>query len=189
MRIQLRLMPSKTYHNPINGEYTTILQSSEDTGGAFTHFEVCLKPGGSNPLHYHTKFTEEFFAVKGNLGLQKNNEKLHLHPGQSLTVPPRTHHRFYNNGTEDIIFRVKLSPGQPSFENFLKAMFGLVNDGRTVTKNQVPKSIYHTAIMYVWGDTHFSNPAAKVIAPIFGLFYKKAVAKGIEKALLDKYCR
>ncbi|MFP9099334.1 cupin domain-containing protein [Flavobacterium sp. RHBU_24] len=179
----------KTYHNPINGEYTTILQSAADTDGAYTHFEVCLKPGGSNPLHYHTKFSEEFFAVKGSLGLQEGRVKLHLPPGKSFVVPPRTHHRFYNDSTEDIIFRVKLTPGQPKFEDFLKAMFGMVNDGLTVTKNQIPKNIYHTAIMYTWGDTHFSNPAAKAIAPIFGLFYKRAVAKGIEKSLLEKYCR
>lgn len=179
----------KTYHNPINGEYTTILESAADADGAYTHFEVCLKPGGSNPLHYHTKFSEEFLAVKGNLGLQENRVKMHLQPGDSLLVPPRTHHRFYNDTADDIIFRVKLTPGQPKFEDFLKAMFGMVNDGLTVTKNQIPKNIYHTAIMYAWGDTHFSNPAAKIIAPIFGLFYKRAVIKGIEQRLLDKYCR
>jgi len=179
----------KTYHNPINGEYTTILQSAADTNGAYTHFEVCLKPGGSNPLHCHTKFSEEFFAVQGALGLQYGSTKMHLLPGKSLMVKPRAHHRFYNDSKEDIIFRVKLTPGQPTFENFLKAMFGMVNDGLTVTKNQIPKNIYHTAIMYTWGDTHFSHPAAKAIAPLFGLFYKKAVAKGIEKRLLDKYCR
>jgi quercetin dioxygenase-like cupin family protein len=179
----------KTYHNPINGEYTTILESAADTDGAYTFFEVSLTPGGGNPLHYHTGFSEEFFAVAGKLGLQQGRKKLHLLPGQQYLVLPNSHHRFYNDTTEAIIFRVKLTPAQPQFENFLKAMFGLVNDGLTVTKNQIPKSIYNTAIMYKWGDTHFSNPLAKVIAPIFGLFYKKAVAKGIEQQLLEKYCR
>lgn len=179
----------KTYHNPINGEYTTILESAADTDGVHTFFEVSLTPGGGNPLHYHTGFTEEFFAVTGKLGLQQGRKKLHLLPGQHLIVEPQSHHRFYNDTTQTIVFRVKLTPAQPHFENFLKAMFGLVNDGLTVTKNQIPKSIYHTAIMYKWGDTHFSNPLAKVIAPIFGLFYKKAVAKGIEQQLLEKYCR
>ncbi|WP_294824347.1 hypothetical protein [uncultured Flavobacterium sp.] len=60
----------RIYHNPVNGEYARILQSSEDTGGEYSLLEVSLSPGGGNPLHYHTQFTEEFIAVKGNLGLQ-----------------------------------------------------------------------------------------------------------------------
>jgi hypothetical protein len=39
-------MPNRTYHNPINGEYTKILESSAETGGAHTLFEVSLTPGG-----------------------------------------------------------------------------------------------------------------------------------------------
>jgi len=179
----------KTYYNPVNGEYTTLLESAADTSGACTFFEVSLTPGGGNPLHYHTKFSEEFFAVEGRLGLQQGRRKLHLAPGETMFVPPRIHHRFYNDTDETIVFRVRLTPGQPHFENFLKTMFGLVNDGQTITKNQIPKNIYHIAIMYKWGDTHFSNPVAKLIAPLFGLFYKRAVAKGIEQQLLEKYCR
>jgi quercetin dioxygenase-like cupin family protein len=183
-------MPApRTYHNPINGEYTTILQSAADTDGAYTHFEVTLTPGGGNPLHYHKGFTEEFTAIKGKLGLQLGHKKFHLNPGEHAVVLPKAHHKFYNDTPETIIFRVKLIPAQPGFENFLKAMFGLVNDGKTITKNQIPKNMYHTAIMYHWGDTHFSNPLAKLIAPLFGLFYKRAVKKGIEQQLLEKYCR
>lgn len=179
----------KTYYNPINGERTTLLQSATETAGAYTFFEVSLTPGGGNPLHYHKNFSEEFTAVSGTLGLQSGREQIHLQPGQTALVLPGTHHRFYNDTDETIVFRVKLSPGQPGFENFLKAMFGLVNDGQTVSKNQIPKNIFHIAIMFHWGDTHLSHPAAKIIAPLFGLLYKSAVKRGIEQQLLEKYCR
>src|SRR4051812_21351052 len=109
----------KTYHNPINGEYAKILETSAETGGAYTLFEVSLSPGGGNPIHYHTKFTEEFFAIHGLLGLQQGKQKVLLQPGKSLTVPPLAHHKFFNNSNEAIVFRVKLMPGQPNFENFL----------------------------------------------------------------------
>jgi mannose-6-phosphate isomerase-like protein (cupin superfamily) len=179
----------KTYHNPINGEYTKILETAAETGGAHTLFEVSLTPGGGNPVHYHTKFSEEFFAVKGSLGLQNGRRKVQLSPGQSLMVPVHAHHKFFNDTLEDIVFRVKLTPGQPDFENFLKAMFGLVNDGLTITKNQVPKKIYHTAVMFAWGDTHLVNPLVKLAAPLLAKLYKKAVAKGVEQDLLNRYCR
>jgi len=178
----------KTYYNPINGERTTILESAEQTGGAYTHFEVTLNPGGGNPLHYHTKFTEEFLSVKGALGLQQGKQTVHLQPGQSLLVPIRSHHRFFNNSAQKITFRVKLTPGQPGFENFLKVMFGLVNDGQTITKNQIPKNIYHIAVVFVWGDTHLTNPLFKWFSPLVLLFYKRAVKLGIDKMLLEKYC-
>ncbi|TRW27441.1 cupin domain-containing protein [Flavobacterium zepuense] len=181
-------MQPKTYHNPINGEYTTILESSEATNGAYTHFEVTLQAGGGNPVHYHTKFTEAFTAVAGKLGLQKGTKTVYLEPGERLLVPVRSPHRFFNDNTEPITFRVKLTPGQPNFENFLKVMFGLVNDGKTITKNQIPKNIYHIAVVFVWGDTHLTNPLFRLFSPLVLLFYKRAVKLGIDKKLLEKYC-
>src|SRR5690606_2117017 len=111
------------------GEYTKILESAADTNGEYSHLEVCLKPGGGNPPHYHKKFTEEFFAVKGLLGLQYEKEDLHLQPGENRLVPIGTVHRFFNDTDEEIIFRIILRKGQPGFENFIKSLFGLVNDG------------------------------------------------------------
>jgi len=182
-------MQPKTYYNPINGEYTTILESSGDTNGAYTHFEVSLAPGGGNPLHYHTKFTEEFFAVKGLLGLQKGKAIAYLKPGESALVPTGHHHRFFNDSPDTIIFRVKLTKGQPDFENFLKVMFGLVNDGKTITKNQIPRNIYHIAVVFKLGDTHLTNPLFKLFSPLVLLFYKQAVKLGVEKDLLELYCK
>ena len=183
-------MPNpKTYYNPVNGEYARIIESSEDTGGEYSLLEVSLSPGGGNPLHYHTRFTEEFFALKGNLGLQYQKDIVHLKPGGKQLVPIGIPHRFFNDSTDEIVFRVKLRPGQPGFENFLKTMFGLVNDGKTITKNQIPKNIYQIAVMHNWGDTHLANPLFRLISPMVKLFYKRAVHLGIEAELLERYVK
>ncbi len=177
----------KTYYNPINGEYTKILESSADTNGEHTLFEVSLTPGGGNPVHFHTRFTEEFFAIKGTLGLRYGSKILHLKPGESAVVPVLKHHRFFNNTDDIIVFRVKLSKGQPDFENFLKVMFGLVNDNKTITKNQIPKNIYHIALLYKWGDTHIANTVFRIFSPLVMLFYRRAVKRKIDHKLLEKY--
>lgn len=177
----------RTYYNPVNGEYTTILETSAETGGEYTHFEVCLTPGGGNPIHYHTKFTEEFTAVKGKLGLYYKNGNVYLQPGESCLVPVGVHHRFFNDTDEDIVFKVKLRKGQPDFEKFLVVMFGLVNDGKTVTKNQVPKNIFTLAIMYRWGDTHLANRFIKIISPLINAIAAYAVKKDKDKVLISKY--
>lgn len=180
---------TKTYFNPVNGEYTTILESSAETNGEYTHFEVSLTPGGGNPIHYHTKFTEEFTAVKGRLGLYYHNSNIYLEPGESRLVTVGVHHRFFNDNDEDIIFRVVLRKGQPNFEKFLVVMFGLVNDGKTITKNQIPKNILTLAIMYGWGDTHLINPLIRLLAPVINTIAKLGKKLGIEKGLIDKYYR
>ncbi len=190
MPVFLRLMPEpKTYYNPVNGEFARILKSSDDTNGEYSLLEVSLSPGGGNPLHYHTKFTEEFFAVKGNLGLQYQKDVVHLKPAERKLVPIGIPHRFFNDSPEEIIFRVMLRPGQPGFENFLKAMFGLVNDRKTITKNQIPTNIYHIAVMHNWGDTHLASLAFRIFSPLVKIFYRRAVKLGIDKELMERYCR
>ena len=178
----------KAYYNPVNGEYTKILESAADTNGEYSHLEVCLKPGGGNPPHYHKKFTEEFFAVKGLLGLQYEKENLHLQPGENRLVPIGTVHRFFNDTNEEIIFRIILRKGQPGFENFIKSLFGLVNDRKT-TKRQTPKNPLYAALLLKWGDTHLKNPFFYLLTPFAGMAYFLAKVTGADTRLKNRYCR
>lgn len=178
----------KTYYNPLNGEYTKILETSADTNGEYSLLEVSLMPGGGNPIHYHTRFTEEFFAVNGKLGLRYEKDIVYLEPGESRLVPIGIEHRFFNDGSEPIVFRIILRDGQPGFENFIKALFGLVNDGKT-TKGMVPLHPFHAAILLKWGDTHIKNTFFYLLTPFASLAYRIAVKLGAEKKLLEKYCK
>lgn len=178
---------AKTYYNPINSEYTKILKSAADTNGEYSLLEVSLMPGGGNPMHYHTRFTEEFFAIKGSLGLRYEKDTLHLEPGQSKLVPIGIEHRFFNDSDEPIIFRIILRSGQPGFENFIKALFGLVNDGKT-TKAMVPKNVLYGSTLLFWGDTHIKNIFFYLFTPLAALGYRIAKITGAEKKLLAKYC-
>ncbi|WP_159799760.1 cupin domain-containing protein [Flavobacterium sp. MK4S-17] len=144
------------YHNSLNGEYTQIIESAAQTNGEYSLLEVQLMPGGGNPLHYHTRFTEEFTAIKGKLGIQYQEKVLHLSPGHSCLIPIGKEHRFFNDTDEPIIFRITLRKGQPGFENFIKVLFGLVNDGKT-NKKFIPKNPFYAALLLHWGDTHVNN--------------------------------
>ncbi|RDI05806.1 cupin domain-containing protein [Flavobacterium sp. AG291] len=177
----------KTYYNPLNGEYTKILRSSADTLGEYSLLEVNLMPGGGNPPHYHTRFTEEFIAVKGKLGLLYNKDIVYLDPGESRLVPIGVEHRFFNDSDEPIVFKIILRSGQPGFENFIKGLFGLVNDGKT-TKKMIPKNPLYGAILLYWGDTHLKNLYFYLFSPLAALAYRIAKISGAERKLLDKYC-
>src|SRR5690606_10689018 len=112
----------------------------------------------------------------------------HLKPGESRLVPIGIEHRFFNDTLEDITFRIILRRGQPGFENFIKGLFGLVNDGKT-TKRQTPKNPFHAVLLLRWGDTHLRNPFFYILSPFASIGYRLAVHFGIEEKLLNKYCR
>lgn len=178
----------KTYYNPLNGEYTRIMESSADTNGEYSLLEVSLMPGGGNPPHYHTRFIEEFIAVKGRLGLLYDKETVYLEPGQNKLVPIGIEHRFFNDGKDPILFRIILRSGQPGFENFIKGLFGLVNNGKT-TKSMIPLNPLYGATLLHWGDTHLKNTYFRIFSPFAKLAYWFSRKTGSEKKLLDKYCK
>lgn len=81
------LEDATTYYNPLNGEHTKILKSSADTLGEYTLLEVSLMPGGGNPPHYHTRFTEEFIAIEAVLASCTIRTLYILNPERAALYP------------------------------------------------------------------------------------------------------
>ncbi|WOI24177.1 cupin domain-containing protein [Nonlabens ulvanivorans] len=176
-----------TYINPITKERATILKTSAQTDGAFTYIEVELQPGGGNPIHYHQYFTEQFEPIEGTLGVHHLGKEIRLKPGQIFKVPVIDNHRFYNPGDRPIVFRAKLEPGQPGFENFMAALFGLVSDGKTFGKNQIPFNPFYAIILLKWGDTQVDSLFFKLFKSVLMMLYTLSRKLGYEKKLLHKY--
>jgi mannose-6-phosphate isomerase-like protein (cupin superfamily) len=177
----------KTYINPITRERATILETAAQTNGAYTLIEVELQPGGGNPVHYHKQFTEDFYPVKGALGIHYKGTEMRLHSGQSFKVPLLEVHRFYNPTDRPIIFKARLEPGQPGFENFMAVLFGLVKDGKTFSSNQIPFNPFHAALLLEWGDTYVDSFAFKIALPAVKLMDSLARRLHIDKKLLETY--
>ena len=171
--------------NPIFKDKAVIIKTSRETGGAYSLGELEVAPGGGNGLHKHSAFTETFTAVKGKLGVTYGKKKLFLNPGESLTIPLKTPHYFFNEGPEKIICQVKLQPGHEGFEKGIAIAYGLAADGRTNRKG-IPKSFTHLSLLVMLSDT---IPAGilSLMMPLFRLFAKRARNKGIENELLEKY--
>lgn len=149
--------------------------------------ELTLMPGGGNPPHIHTAFDETFTAVKGKLGLRLGKEKMLLQPGESFTVRKGEVHNFFNPGKEEIVFKIKFTPGHEGMEHLLRIAYGLAADGLT-NKEGVPKSILVAALIMEMGDS-YPTGLFYLLRPLLSLLAKRARKKGIEKALVDKYCR
>lgn len=176
----------RTIHNPQIGDAVTFLTTAQESGGAYEWVEVRLQPGGGTPLHYHMTFEEEFEALDGRLSLDCDGKTLLLKPGQKAVAPLGSKHRFYNQEKTEIVFRVKVLPAR-SFEKFLRMQYGLARDGRTGA-NSMPKSMLELAVVIRMGESYLIGPPVWLQKGMFGLLYRIARWRGVERRLLALYC-
>lgn len=178
----------RTIENPLIRDKVTFIETAAESQGKLTLVQVELAPNGGNDLHYHKTFDETFTALEGVLGIQLGEQILHLKKGESATAPAGALHRFFNpSASEKVIFNVLLQPGSVGFETTLQVAYGLARDGRT-NKKGIPKSLYHMALIIQWSDTNIPG-IFTLIEPAMRWLARRAVKKGIDKALVAEYCR
>ncbi len=177
----------KVYLNPVIGDQLVFLKTSRETGGAYTLAEIELAPNGGNMLHIHRAFSETFIPMEGTLEIRNGSEILQLRPGQTHTVAPGTAHSFRNPSGSPVRFQAQLRPGHEGFENSLKITYGLACDGLTNRKS-IPKKLSHLAVVGMLGDTHLPG-ILSLFMPFFRWMAGKARRNGVERELVNKYCR
>ena len=175
----------RRYYHPIQKDYATFLQTSEETGGEYTLIEIELAPGGGNIPHYHKTYDEHFEVLEGSLEVLMGKETHTLHPGQKAVAKKGTLHRFRNTTEERIRFLVTLRPGHGGFEKAIKVAYGLASDGRA-RADGTPKNLYHMALLLEWSDMRLPG-LFTVAEPLLRLLAKSARRKGIDRELGAKY--
>jgi len=178
-------MERRVFENPLIKDKVTIIKSSQETNGAYTLVEVELEPGGGNPLHYHTTFSEEFTTVKGVLGVQLEKKQMSLKPGETVLVPVKKYHRFYNSGKEKVTFKVRLVPGSEGFETSIKIMYGLAGDG-LISKRMIPRKFDHLALFAMIADVR-GKGLLFLLYPYLRYRARRAEKRGVYAELLRKY--
>ena len=153
---------SREIYNPVQRDRVVFIKTSSETGGELTLVELQVSPGGGNPLHFHTSFTERFMVDEGELGAQIGKRRLLLHVGESELVAVRTPHRSFNSSTTSSVrVRVELRPGRPGFEDSLRIGYGLARDG-LVNSAGVPRNLLHVAVLAELSDTRILGPMRAV---------------------------
>jgi mannose-6-phosphate isomerase-like protein (cupin superfamily) len=175
----------RRYYHPIQKDYATFLQTSEETGGEYTLIEVEVAPGGGNEPHYHKTYDEHFEVLEGALEVLVGEEIHTLRPGQKGVAKKNTLHRFRNTTEERTRFLVELRPGHAGFEKAIKVAYGLAADGRA-RADGTPKNPYHTALLLEWSDMRLPG-LFTVAEPLFRLLARRARRKGIDKELEARY--
>lgn len=176
----------RTIINHLYKDTVTFLETSAETNGRYSLMEITLMPGGGNPPHYHTSFSEKFTAVEGTLGLQLQDRKVFLRPGEDYEVQIGETHNFFNPGDEEISFRIRFTPGHEGMENLLQIAYGLARDGLT-NKDGIPRNLIAAALIMEMGNS-YPTGFMSVLKPLLSFFAKKAKKSGLDKMLIQKYC-
>jgi mannose-6-phosphate isomerase-like protein (cupin superfamily) len=174
-------------YNPIQKDYATFLETSEETGGEHTLIEIEVAPGGGTTPHYHKTYAEHFEVISGALEVVVGGETRTLTAGEKSVAPKNTLHNFHNSTDRPTTFLVEFRPGHGGFEKALRVAYGLASDGLSNSKG-LPKNLYHTALLFEWGEGRMPGLFG-VFEPVFRLLAKRARRKGIDKELEARYCR
>jgi mannose-6-phosphate isomerase-like protein (cupin superfamily) len=117
--------------NPITGERLLFRKTSSDTGGEAVVLETFVKPDGFvAAAHVHPYQEERFEILVGSAGFMLGGKEFVAGPGEKLTVPTGTPHRFWNASEEEARFVCEVRPAL-QFEQLIETMFALASDGKT----------------------------------------------------------
>jgi mannose-6-phosphate isomerase-like protein (cupin superfamily) len=120
--------------NPVTGERLVFHKTSADTNGEAVVVECIVQPDGAvAAAHLHPHQEERFEVLRGTVGFRVGRQKLVAGPGQRLTVPQGTAHKFWNAGDEEASFVCEIRPAL-QFEQLVETMFSLAADGKTNRK-------------------------------------------------------
>jgi len=138
--------------NPVTGERLVFRQTSRETGGEAVVIETYVKPNGFvAAAHVHAAQEERFQVLRGSVGFKIGREKIVAGPGQRLTVPAGTPHKFWNAGDDTAHFVCEIRPAL-QFESLIETMFSLAADGKTNRKG-MPNPLRLAVIAQAHFDT------------------------------------
>jgi mannose-6-phosphate isomerase-like protein (cupin superfamily) len=117
--------------NPVTGEHLVFHKTSRDTGGEMVVVECFVDPDGAvAAAHVHPHQEERFQVLRGTVGFRVGRKQVVAGPGERLTVPAGTTHKFWNAGDDVAHFVCEIRPAL-QFEQLIETMFALAADGKT----------------------------------------------------------
>jgi quercetin dioxygenase-like cupin family protein len=120
--------------NDVTGERLVFRQTSHETNGELVVVEAFIKPTGFvASAHLHPYQEERFEVLSGEVGFKLDRSRLIAGPGERVTVPAGTPHKFWNAGDDEAHFVCEVRPAL-QFERLIETMFSLAADGKTNRK-------------------------------------------------------
>ncbi len=97
--------------------------------GDWIHTRLEVRPNAAGPPeHFHERFAENFTVKSGTLSILINGEKRTLRAGESISIPPMTRHKPFNETNETVVVESADPKTLPvKFGYFLSQVYGLMD--------------------------------------------------------------
>src|SRR5687768_15506593 len=90
--------------NPRTGQKMRFLRTAADTDGELLRIETVNPPSHTaEPMHVHPHQETSARMISGTLEFVVDGRVRRIGPGDEITIPAGTPHRFANDGTEDAV--------------------------------------------------------------------------------------
>ena len=176
----------RTIINTATGEKATYLETSRETEGARSIFELHVRPGGGVPAHRHGDHEEHIEVVSGEIEVTMDGRTHRFGPGERIVIARRTTHLWRNPSTDrDLPFRGGMTPGHPDFELFLRVYYGLGRDGE-LGENKLPRRFGDLALLSELDPSIFVG-VKRLLRPVMRWAARRERKRGREAELLRRY--
>lgn len=171
------------FSNPIIKDEIEVLYESEEK----LIFKTFLEPkGGQTRCHYHTKITEKFRVIEGELSVILNNNERVLKCNDEVIIKKGDTHYFFNKSAEKVVFEVEILPSK-QIKKALQILYGLAKDGK-VYKSGLPINIFYMAIGLNMMDAYTPNVPRFIQKGSILTLATIGKIIGLEKKIILLYC-
>ncbi|WP_255149283.1 cupin domain-containing protein [Halorarius halobius] len=141
------LPDSEMVTSPPSGKTVRFLERPDDPDSDPLTFEMTLAPDGHGPMrHVHPEQDEWLEVQEGRLGVWVEGRTEELEPGERVTIPAGTPHRFWNAGRGELRLHGGVAPGLRT-EQFMRVTYGLARDGAPITPSGMPLNVLRLAVL------------------------------------------
>lgn len=148
-----KIIAGTSIYNPVTHERITFLRTSHESPDGSFVFDCQVTPGGATlPPHIHTTQRERFTVVSGTLGVMLGSVKQTLSPGETIDLPARIKHQWWNAGDEQVHFRVEVRPAR-NLESVLRIVSRLACEGK-LSRRGVPSNPFLLALFAKTAETY-----------------------------------
>lgn len=167
--------------NTRTGQIMIFLKTGLETNGKVLQIE-CFSPPTleKEPEHIHPLQENNFEIISGNCIFNLEGKEQIVGPGQSINIPAKVPHHFWNSGDTDAHYIQEFRPAL-KIGNFFETFFALARDSK-LNKKGIPNLLHVSVIGLAYKDEiRLTNPPwtlqyimYKILAPFGKLFGYRA---------------
>ena len=170
--------PGDVLENPVTGEHAVVLELPWHNTESRAVAELTALPGARVAgEHLHTALHERFSVLQGELTVVRDGGRSVLRAGESAYIDPGVWHDWWNEGQEDAVVRVEITPGE-RFVHMIETLFGLAREGHVNAKG-MPNPLQLVLTAQEFSDVIvFRRPPRLVQRAVFGALTPIARRRG-----------